>query len=54
LLNSINGMFGWSLHAVDHTLSLTYTPSPLSEPGTLAFLGTAAAGLAAFRGRRRR
>jgi hypothetical protein len=35
-LNPIAGTFGWSLDLPDQTLSLTYTPSAVPEPGTLA------------------
>jgi autotransporter-associated beta strand protein len=45
-LNPISGTFGWSFDLADHALSLTYTPTPVPEPGTLALLGFAAAGLA--------
>jgi hypothetical protein len=48
-VNSINGTFGWSLDATDHNLSLTYTPIPVPEPGTLALVGVAAARLAGWR-----
>jgi hypothetical protein len=48
-VNSINGTFGWSLDAADHSLSLTYTPTPVPEPGTLALVGLAAAGMAGWR-----
>ena len=43
--NPIAGTFGWSLDAADHTLSLTYTPSAVPEPGTLALAGFAAVGI---------
>src|SRR5205807_416966 len=42
--NPVEGTFGWSLDQGRHTLSLTYTPSAVPEPGTLAL--SAAAGLA--------
>jgi T5SS/PEP-CTERM-associated repeat protein/autotransporter-associated beta strand protein len=42
-LNPVAGSFGWSLDAGGHGLSLTYTPSAVPEPGTLALLGAAAA-----------
>jgi len=50
-VNQFNGAFGCSLDAADHTLSLTYTPTPVAEPGTLALIGLAAAGLAGWRRR---
>jgi MYXO-CTERM domain-containing protein len=40
--NPIAGIFGWSLDQSGHTLSLTYTPTAVPEPGSLAL---AAAGL---------
>jgi len=49
--NPIAGTFGWSLDAVDHSLSLTYTPTAVPEPGTLALVGLAAAGVAGWRRR---
>jgi autotransporter-associated beta strand protein len=42
--NPIAGTFGWQLDLPDHTLALTYTPSAVPEPSTLAL--TAAAALA--------
>jgi MYXO-CTERM domain-containing protein len=51
-LNPIAGTFGWSLDLPDHSLSLTYTPSAVPEPGAL---GLVALGLsAAWRDCRRR
>jgi hypothetical protein len=41
--NPIAGTFGWSLDLDGQTLSLTYTPSAVPEPGTLRLLGVAAA-----------
>jgi hypothetical protein len=35
-LNPVAGSFGWSLDPAGQTLSLTYTPSAVPEPGTLA------------------
>jgi PEP-CTERM motif len=49
IVSRMIGRFGWSLDPADHTLSLTYTPTPVPEPGTLAFVGLAAAGLACWR-----
>jgi T5SS/PEP-CTERM-associated repeat protein len=51
-LNPVAGTFGWSLDSGDHTLSLTYTPSAVPEPGTLLMTGLGL--LAARRYRRRR
>jgi T5SS/PEP-CTERM-associated repeat protein/autotransporter-associated beta strand protein len=39
--NSIGGRFGWSLDTSDHTLSLTYAPTAVPEPGSLALAGLA-------------
>jgi PEP-CTERM motif len=52
IVNQFSGTFGWSLDAADHTLSLTYTPSPVPEPGTLALTGIAAMGWVTFSRRR--
>jgi hypothetical protein len=46
--NPIGGIFGWSLDAADHTLSLTYAPSAVPEPGALTLISVAA-GVLAFR-----
>jgi hypothetical protein len=51
IVNQFNGAFGWSLDQADHTLSLTYTPSPVPEPGTLV-LTAAGFGLVWVRRRR--
>jgi autotransporter-associated beta strand protein len=48
-VNPVAGAFGWSLDPAGHTLSLTYTPSAVPEPGTLALLGAAGMGWAARR-----
>ena len=40
--NPIAGTFGWSLDPANQTLSLTYTPTAVPEPGTLALIGAAA------------
>src|SRR5262249_5321143 len=36
--NPLAGRFGWNLDLGDHTLSLTYTPTAVPEPGTLTLL----------------
>jgi autotransporter-associated beta strand protein len=36
--NPVKGTFGWALDAGGHTLSLTYTPSAVPEPGTLVLV----------------
>jgi hypothetical protein len=41
VLNPVAGTFGWSLSG--SSLSLSYTPSAVPEPGTLVLLGLAAA-----------
>ena len=49
--NPIAGTFGWELNSTDHTLSLTYAPSAVPEPSSLALL--VAASVAARSVRRR-
>jgi PEP-CTERM motif len=44
-LNPTAGSFGWSFDPAAQTLSLTYTPSAVPEPGTLVLTGLAAIGL---------
>ena len=44
LTTVIAGIFGWSLDAGAHSLSLTYTPSAVPEPSALALLAGAAGG----------
>jgi hypothetical protein len=48
-VNPVAGTFGWSLDRAGQMLSLTYTPSAVPEPRTLALLGLAAFGLIALR-----
>ena len=50
-VNPVSGTFGWDLNPTDQTLSLTYTPSAVPEPGTFVLT---AAGLAWVIGRRRK
>jgi autotransporter-associated beta strand protein len=50
--NPVAGRFGWSLDAADNTLSLTYTPTAVPEPGTLTLAGLAAVGWVRFWRRR--
>jgi fibronectin-binding autotransporter adhesin len=52
--NPIAGAFGWSLDAADRTLSLTYTPGVVPEPGTLALTGLGAFGWFLCRRRKNR
>ena len=40
--NPIAGTFGWSLDSSGQTLSLTYIPAAVPEPGALALVGAAA------------
>jgi hypothetical protein len=51
-VNAAAGTFGWSLDVPDHTLALTYTPTAVPEPGTLALTGVAAIGSVTFWPRR--
>jgi autotransporter-associated beta strand protein len=51
--NRFTGVFGWSLDTGNNTLSLTYTPSAVPEPGSLTLVGLAALGLAARKLRRK-
>jgi hypothetical protein len=51
-VNPIGGMFGWALDAAGHTLSLTYHPTAVPEPGTIGLTVAAAASLIAIRRRR--
>jgi autotransporter-associated beta strand protein len=53
-VNPVAGTFGWNLDQRDHTLSLTYTPTAVPEPGTLALFGAASLGLGWVRRRSRR
>jgi autotransporter-associated beta strand protein len=39
--NPVSGRFGWALDTGGHTLSLTYTPTAVPEPGTFALLAAA-------------
>jgi fibronectin-binding autotransporter adhesin len=41
--NPIAGTFGWNIDPTAGTLSLTYTPSAVPEPGTFALVGAAIA-----------
>ena len=52
--NPIAGAFGWSLDTADRTLSLTYTPGVVPEPGTLALTGLGAFGWFLCRRRKNR
>src|SRR5258708_695057 len=51
-VNAAAGMFGWNLDPAGQTLSLTYTPTAVPEPGTLALAGMAAIGWVTFWRRR--
>ena len=50
--NPIAGTFAWSLDTGGHSRSLTYTPSAVPEPGTLALTTLAGLGLVMLRRRR--
>jgi autotransporter-associated beta strand protein len=52
--NPNSGRFGWALDLGGHNLSLTYSPSAVPEPGTLALGGLAALGFAARKLRRKK
>jgi hypothetical protein len=52
-VNAAPGTFGWSLDVPNHTLSLTYTPTAVPEPGTLTLAGMAAISWVTFWRRRR-
>ena len=41
-LNPTAGAFGWNLDSADQTLSITYTPAAVPEPGTLALVAAVA------------
>jgi hypothetical protein len=47
--NPVAETFGWAIDTTGHTLSLTYTPSTVPEPGTLALVATAISGWLARR-----
>jgi hypothetical protein len=51
-VNTAAGTFGWALDVPDHTLSLTYTPTAVPEPGTLTLASVAAIGCVTFCRRR--
>jgi fibronectin-binding autotransporter adhesin len=50
--NAVAGTFGWNLDPAGQTLSLTYTPIAVPEPGTLALASVAAIGWVTFWRRR--
>jgi hypothetical protein len=50
--NPVAGTFGWQLDPAGQSLSLTYTPTAVPEPGTLALVGLALSGVAWRRTRR--
>ena len=45
VVNPIAGTFGWNFDADEQSLSLTYTPNAVPEPGSLALIGLAALAL---------
>jgi fibronectin-binding autotransporter adhesin len=47
--NAYAGTFGWQLDAAGHTLSLTYTPTAVPEPGTLTMCALVVGGWLARR-----
>jgi hypothetical protein len=50
--NPVAGVFGWSFDGANDSLSLTYTPTAVPEPGTLTLISVVA-GVLAYRHRRR-
>jgi autotransporter-associated beta strand protein len=50
--NPIAGVFGWQLDAADRTLSLTYTPAAVPEPGVVSLILFVAAPITLLRIRR--
>jgi hypothetical protein len=42
--NPMAGTFGWTLDLTGHTLSLTYTPTAVPEPGTFGLLAAVGVG----------
>jgi autotransporter-associated beta strand protein len=52
--NPIGGSFGWALNTSDHSLSLTYTPSAVPEPGAFTLTVVAAMAWSVGRARCRR
>jgi fibronectin-binding autotransporter adhesin len=52
-VNPMSGTFGWSLDPAGQTLSLTYTPTAVPEPGSLGLAAWATAGFACLRRWRR-
>jgi hypothetical protein len=51
-VNAVAGTFEWNLDPAGQTLSLTYTPTAVPEPGTLALVGVTAIGWVTFWRRR--
>ena len=51
--NAVAGAFSWNFGPDGHSLSLTYTPGAVPEPGTLALTALAGLGLGYFARRRK-